>query len=193
MTLSLRDAAPSDEAILLEWANDPAVRQASFDSSPIAAETHARWYGAKLQSPDTAFFIAEQDGRPVGYARVDRWGPDTGEIAVSVEAAARGQGLGTRLIALAARRGAEYLGASRVVARVRSENEASVRAFVSAGFVRLQGGEDVTLVWPGGPLVPHSRPFVGEREAAGGRGRRALARAGRRADRRRDRGASGAR
>jgi UDP-2,4-diacetamido-2,4,6-trideoxy-beta-L-altropyranose hydrolase len=80
--LSLRDAAPSDEAILLEWANDPAVRQASFDSSPIAAETHARWYGAKLASPDTAFFIAEQAGRPVGYSRVDRWGPDTGEIAV---------------------------------------------------------------------------------------------------------------
>ena len=120
---------------------------------------------AKLHSPDTAFFIAERDGSRVGYARVDRWGPDTGEIAVSVDAPARGQGFGTRLITLAARLGAEHLGVARVVARVRGSNEASVRAFVSAGFVRQGGGDDVTLVWPGGPVVPHSRPFVGASEA----------------------------
>ena len=141
------------------------MRSASFDSSPIAPETHARWYAAKLHSPDTAFFIAESAGVRVGYARVDRWGPDTGEIAVSVDAPARGQGFGTRLITLAARLGAEHLGVARVVARVRGYNEASVRAFVSAGFVAQGGGEVVTLVWPGGPVVPHSRPFVGAQEA----------------------------
>jgi perosamine synthetase len=52
-----------------------------------------------------------------------------------------------------------------VVARVRGENEASVRAFETAGFVRQGAGAVVTLVWPGGPVVPHSRPFVGAREA----------------------------
>jgi perosamine synthetase len=165
--IMLRDAGPADEAVLLEWANDPAVRRSSFSGDPIDAETHARWYEAKLASADTAFFIAERDGRAVGYARIDRWSPDVGEIAASIDAGRRGQGLGTSLIALAARRGADRLGVRRIVARVKGDNAASLRAFESAGFNRLgQPGDHVTLAWPDRVLVPHSRPFVGEEEAA---------------------------
>jgi dTDP-4-amino-4,6-dideoxygalactose transaminase/RimJ/RimL family protein N-acetyltransferase len=163
----LRDANASDEAILLEWANDPEVRRASFNSAPIDAATHARWYKARLQDPQAAFFIAEVGGERVGYGRVDPWSPDTAEIAVSIAAEARGRGLGRQLIALTAEEGARRLGVRRVLARVKTDNQASVRAFVAAGFQPLDGaGEQVALVWPQPPLVPHSRPFVGEREAA---------------------------
>lgn len=165
--LMLRDAGPADEAILLEWANDREVRRAAFNMHPIAAETHARWYEAKLDSTDTAFFIGERDSCPVGQARVDRWSADAGEIAASIDAPQRGQGLGARLITLAAMRGADRLGVRHIVARVKSENEPSLRAFESAGFNRLAGGaHHVTLAWPDRVLVPHSRPFVGEEEAA---------------------------
>jgi perosamine synthetase len=166
--LTLRLAAPGDESVLLAWANDPAVREASFNSDPIDAATHSRWYAERLASPDTAFFIGERDGQRVGYARVERWSADAGEIAASVDAPLRGQGFGARLIALAAEHGAAELGVGRVIAHVKGDNEASLNAFLAAGFARLdagRGGEAIPLAWPSPVLVPHSRPWVGEQEA----------------------------
>jgi perosamine synthetase len=162
----LRDALPEDEPTLLGWANDPEVRRASFNPDRIDATTHAGWYRGKLESADTAFFIGECDGRPVGYARVDRWSADVGEIAASIDASQRRQGLGRRLISLAAERGANQLGVRHIVARVKRENASSVRAFESAGFNRITGdGDYFTLVWPDRVFISHSRPFVGEAEA----------------------------
>ncbi|OAI38761.1 hypothetical protein AYO39_00860 [Actinobacteria bacterium SCGC AG-212-D09] len=164
--IALRDAGPADERTLLVWANDPEVRSGSFNTDPIDAETHARWYRGKLDSADTAFFIAECDGRPIGYARVDRWSPDTGEIAASIDASERGRGLGTALISLAAEHGASQLGVRHIVARIKKDNRSSARAFESAGFNRLAGDADpVVLAWPDRVLIAHSRPFVGEAEA----------------------------
>jgi perosamine synthetase len=54
-----------------------------------------------------------------------------------------------------------------ILARVKTDNTSSVRAFESAGFRALAGGgEQLALVWPDGALIPHSRPFVGDAEAA---------------------------
>ncbi len=166
-SMRLREAVPADEETLLEWANDPQVRRAAFNTDPIDAATHADWYRGKLKSADTAFFIGEYDGRSIGYARVDRWSVETGEIGASIEASARGRGLGRHLIALAAERGANQLGVRQIVARVKRENARSVRAFEAAGFTGLAAtGGYVTLVWPDCVLVRHSRPFLGDTEAA---------------------------
>jgi perosamine synthetase len=130
------------------------------------------WYEAKLADPDVAFYIAELDGSPVAYARVERLGPRSGEIAMSVDAPHRGRGLGSELAALAAERSAEQLGLRRILARVKSKNPGSVRAFERAGFARPSGVTHASeiLIWgDAGPIVPHSRPFVGETEAEAGR------------------------
>src|SRR5258708_37573572 len=145
----LREAVREDEPTLLEWANDPEVRRASFNPEPIDAATHARWYRGKLNAADTAFFIAEHNRRPIGYARVDRWSAETGEIAASIDASPRGQGFGRRLISLAAERGANQLGLRHIVARVKHGNASSLRAFESAGFSRITGERNcLRLVWP---------------------------------------------
>ncbi len=129
----------ADAALLFEWANDPDVREASFNGEPIGAVEHVKWLAARL--PEGGFYIAEEDdGRQVGYARVER----TGEIAVSIDAPLRNQGLGRRLIVMAAARATDELGLAEVWARVKTENEASLVAFAAAGFVADGDGR---FVW----------------------------------------------
>jgi dTDP-4-amino-4,6-dideoxygalactose transaminase/RimJ/RimL family protein N-acetyltransferase len=164
--LTLRPASIDDAQLLLDWANDPAVRAASFDSSPIPLDTHLRWLAGKLAGGETAFFICESDARPVGYARVERRDEHTGELAVSVDQTCRGRGYGKALIALAAAAGSSELGVDRVTARVKRENVASLRAFQAAGFAETTGppSDPAVLAWRP-PDVPHSRPWLGEAEA----------------------------
>lgn len=164
--ISLRPATPDDADLLLEWANDAAVRRASVDGEPIDRDTHVRWLAGKLASPDTVFYICLQSAGPVGYARVERRHDDAGEIAVSVEEGRRGGGLGRRLIALASARGACELGVSGIVARVKPENGASLRAFEAAGFRPERTDEGLTRLRLDPAPVAHSRPYVGDAEAA---------------------------
>jgi perosamine synthetase len=163
--LSLRPATMSDAELLLTWANDPEVRDASFNSEPIGLDTHLSWLKRKLGSPDTAFFICERRGGAIGYARVERRDDRRGEIAVSVDSAQRRRGVGRRLIALASARAAEELGIAEIFARVKSGNVASLRAFERAGFVRDADEGTIMRLRLADRVVPHSRPFVGADEA----------------------------
>ncbi len=164
--LTLRPASLDDAQLLLDWANDPAVRAASFDSAPIPFDTHVRWLAGKLAGGETAFFICEDRTRPVGYARVERRDARTGELAVSVDESCRGRGYGRTLIARAAAAGSTALGVDRVTARGTRAHVSSLRAFRAAGFAEASetGSDPVVLTWTP-PDVPHSRPWLGEAEA----------------------------
>jgi UDP-2,4-diacetamido-2,4,6-trideoxy-beta-L-altropyranose hydrolase len=139
----LRRATADDSRLLWEWANDPAVRSSSFSPSPILWETHQAWFADKLRQEKCLILIAEdEEGSPVGQIRFDTRPDGDCEVDVSVAPAKRGQGLGATLI----RRGVETaLKEERcpgVHAFVRRNNDASRRAFESAGFSNL-GEEDV--------------------------------------------------
>jgi dTDP-4-amino-4,6-dideoxygalactose transaminase/RimJ/RimL family protein N-acetyltransferase len=165
VAIRLRRATMADAELLLVWANDPDVRRASFNTTPIDRETHIAWLRAQLDSADTAFYICECDGGPIGYARVERRDDSRGEIAVSVDTPHRGQGIGRRLIGLASARAGQELGLAEISARVKSENAASLVAFERAGFVG-SGDSGMMRLLLNGLIVPHSRPFVGDAEAA---------------------------
>lgn len=111
---------------------------ASLDTSPIPLEDHERWWQRKLVDPSAVVYIASlPDGSPAGYVRFALAG-DEAEISVALAAPARGRGYGKAAIRLGCD---ALLGAGlarRVVALVKPGNEASLRAFRSAGF-REQG------------------------------------------------------
>ena len=151
--LRLRPATPADSAHLLAWRNDPATRAASRSTSPVGAEEHERWLAAVLGDPARDLLIVQREGDRVGQVRFDALGAGVFEISVGLDAGARGAGLGTRTIAAGlAWLWRERPAARRVVAAVRADNEASLRAFARAGFA--DGG---TAAEPG------FRRFVAER------------------------------
>ena len=132
--LTLRAATLADAALLLAWRNDPVTLAASFTSGEVTADEHEAWLTRRLADPSCQLWIAEQAGAPVGQARIDA----DGEISISIDSAARGRGLAAQVIELACRAATAPI----IVARVKSDNQASLRAFVAAGFEQVRASAE---------------------------------------------------
>jgi UDP-2,4-diacetamido-2,4,6-trideoxy-beta-L-altropyranose hydrolase len=136
--LHLRRVEERDCTLLWEWANDPVVRAASFSWKPIPFEQHQKWFAAKMKDRTCLMFIGENgDEGPVGQFRIECRGSREGEIDVSLAANLRGSGYGSTLINLGVREVFATTPIERVHAIVRARNQASIRAFEAAGFVRM--------------------------------------------------------
>ena len=132
--LVLRRVGPDDCRRIWEWANDPNARAVSFSQEPIPWETHVKWFEARLASANCRFYLAANGQQhPVGRVRFDLNGTEA-VVSVSVAPEARGRGCGVALIV----RGSELCfaesPATLIHAYVLPQNEASSRAFESAGY-----------------------------------------------------------
>jgi UDP-2,4-diacetamido-2,4,6-trideoxy-beta-L-altropyranose hydrolase len=141
--LRLRSATAADCELVWRWANQPEVRARSFNSEPIAWDSHVAWFGKKLQDPGCQIFIGiNGEDSPVGLVRFDACGPDAVEIGVSVSDEFRGQGLGAILLQSAVAELLRTTTTSIVYALIKPDNQASVRIFEKVGF-RLTGTRTV--------------------------------------------------
>lgn len=139
--LSLRAAAAGDARLLFDWLNEPAVREASFSTSPVPWEDHEHWYARKLASADCAIFIASDvDGTPAGVIRFEVDGHDA-VVSLTVEPGHRGRGVAAELIRRGCERFQERGGLKRFVAEIKSHHAASRKAFANAGFVLAEAFE----------------------------------------------------
>ena len=154
--LLLRRVADADCETIWKWASDPEVRTVSFSPQAIPWEEHVGWFHARLADPFCLFYIASNaDGEPVGQVRYDVSGQEA-VISVSLARRFRGRGHGARLLHQSAAKVAEA-GVKLVHAYVKPGNEASVRAFLKAGY-RQAGSATVR-----GHQALH---FILEREAS---------------------------
>lgn len=88
-----------------------------------------------------------QDGRPLGFSRLDVAPDDTGEITLIVKPDRRGRGLGRGLLEDVIEQG-RHLSLRRLYAVVEEHNVVALGFFVSAGFER-------TGVWMSGYVHLH--------------------------------------
>jgi RimJ/RimL family protein N-acetyltransferase len=144
--LRVRPVTESDEALLLEWANDRLTRQNAFSSAPISASEHQEWFRRRLGDSDGCrIYIAETlDGVPVGQVRFDHRLADW-RISYALAPQFRGQRLGRRLLDLGIRELARAEEGATLVAEVKGSNEASRRVFDSLGFTSTRIDEDVIV------------------------------------------------
>lgn len=136
--ITLRPATLQDAELLLAWRNDPQTRQSSHNSDEISLATHLVWLDASLANPSRQIFIAESEGQPLGSLRVDRQDDGVSELSWTVAPAARGQGVGKRMLA-AMLSGIE----GPVRAEVKAGNVASMRIAESAGLVLVREEQGV--------------------------------------------------
>jgi L-amino acid N-acyltransferase YncA len=133
--VTIRAARTEDAAAVAAIYNaGMAERQATFETRPRDPEEIVGWLGSGLP-----FLVAENgDGGIVGFARVTPYSDrpfyaGVGEHTVYVDTAARGQGLGRRLLdALAAE--AERRGMYKLTSRIFTTNAASRAVHRAAGF-----------------------------------------------------------
>ncbi|HET8747201.1 MAG TPA: UDP-2,4-diacetamido-2,4,6-trideoxy-beta-L-altropyranose hydrolase [Ramlibacter sp.] len=133
--LAWRTATLADEAMLLEWANDPQARALAFQPRRILPREHHAWFAARLARPqDCLLLIAtSRAGTPVGVVRFEReethW-----VISYSLDTAFRGWGHGPRLLAGALEALRQRFGPVQVQGWVRRDNAASLQVFRRLGF-----------------------------------------------------------
>lgn len=150
-SLTLRPATIEDADLLLELRNEPSARANSFNQRPIDRAEHLAWMQSKLAQHDACrIWIAVEDGRAIGQARVDRTSETTGEISVAISLGARGRGTGALVIDRASELAFQQLNLDAISARVKPDNDASRRAFSRAGYSESatdeQGGEVVVVL-----------------------------------------------
>ena len=127
--VTLRRATADDSARLLAWRNDPATRANSITADAVTPEQHAAFLSKALTSPDRFLLVCDQ-----GTVRLDREGPASFEISLTVAPEARGQGYALALLRAGEAFARLQLKAVRLVAVIKPANTASLRAFEQAGF-----------------------------------------------------------
>lgn len=154
----IRKAQAADAVQLWLLANDREVRQNAFYPKPIPLASHLRWFASKLASPASRIWVGEvgvsQAGLSeagavtaahapcashvryvmAGQVRYDRLDGRVAEIGIALFPPFRRRGLGTRLLEATWHHACVELEVSTLQARVRVENEASLRLFERAGF-----------------------------------------------------------
>ena len=132
--VQLRPATASDAQFLWELANDATVRATSFRSDSIPWPDHVRWLTNRLADPQCYLWLAlDAADKPIGQVRFDLEAQEA-IISVSLCPESRGQNLGPLTIRNACRRLFTVAPAVTIVAFIKTDNLASVRAFTRAGF-----------------------------------------------------------
>ena len=136
MKLKARPATIKDKAQLLAWANDEEIRKQSFMTKKITKEEHDKWLSNVFadQNNQKLFILENHDTSPCGQVRFSRTDRDDWEIHFSMDPKYRGQKLGEHLIrvGLDVFLGKEHR--SRITAKVKNDNAASLRVLAKAGF-----------------------------------------------------------
>lgn len=136
----IRPATAEDKLLCWQWAGDPVVRHNSFNPAPIPWHVHEAWFENKLASCECRFWIMQIGALPVGQIRYDRVGDGVAELSYSIAPGFRGMQLGTALLKATAELAGRELGVSSVRGVAFTDNPASRRAMINAGFE--------TVAWP---------------------------------------------
>jgi UDP-2,4-diacetamido-2,4,6-trideoxy-beta-L-altropyranose hydrolase len=144
--LTFRSATVADEDLTLEWRNHPTVRQFSGAGSSIAPDDHRAWLTRVVADPGRALLIAQHQRGPLAVVRFDDLPTGEPEVSVYLDPAQQGSGWGTEVLIAAIQWLKAHHRVHGVRARIHADNAASQRAFVGAGFRRLDG-EDGFQRW----------------------------------------------
>jgi RimJ/RimL family protein N-acetyltransferase len=148
MQHKVRAVTEADVDLLFEWSNDPVTRRNSFSSDPIPFEHHQQWLSKLLGDPlQRAYLLVNPE--PIGLVRfrIGSAEPCQAELSYSIGPQHRGKRLATPLLRLGIEQLRQDLGAPvALLARVKHDNEPSIRALRQAGF-ELQPGSAEDLVF----------------------------------------------
>lgn len=132
--MTIRIVEARDEAILLDWQRNPETRRFALNPAVPSSEEHHVWLQDRLLSSTDWFLMAERDGEPLGFVRIDWIGEDSGrpEFIVSIATSPQHhrQGLGAGLLQAIR----QLSPSAHFFAKILPDNVASLALFLRAGY-----------------------------------------------------------
>lgn len=129
--------AATDARFLFDLANEPSVRSAGRHTQLIGWDAHLAWLQHHCNTPQSSLMIIEtlEDG-PVGQIRFHEQTDGVWEVGVSIQSCHRQTGWASTALSLAILELSVKVKLHSLLARIRSENQASQRLFTRLGFTR---------------------------------------------------------
>ena len=133
--LTIRLANKKDLRLYFHWANDPLVRELSYDSEVIPLSDHTAWFEKKLQEPDCHLYIFQNaQAECIGQVRIEIERDHEAVIGISIDAHFRGQGHGVQMLELALVTFRKEHPKTRINAYLKIQNKSSQVIFEKAHF-----------------------------------------------------------
>ncbi len=132
--VTLRLAKGIDAKNIFDLANDPVVRENSFNHADIAWDDHKKWLLEKLNNQNFLLFLGEVDGKFAGQTKFER---TSGEVVIGISVAPefRGRGIATILINKGLNEAKKlWPQISAVNAYIQETNIASIKLFKKCDF-----------------------------------------------------------
>jgi len=145
MTVVVRRATKEDAPAIADYALKLFSQHRSYDAVRFAdfsnAEGASWWYGSRAEADTAAVFVAEVEGKTVGFAYCEYESVDYAALLenavwlhdIYVDEAARKHGAGELLIEAAVEATREF-GASKLMLGVAAQNSVAQKFFERAGF-----------------------------------------------------------
>jgi UDP-2,4-diacetamido-2,4,6-trideoxy-beta-L-altropyranose hydrolase len=132
--LHLRIVEASDEAMLMDWQRAPETRRYALNPAIPSAEEHHNWLVERLSAVADWFLIAEVEGQPAAYVRLDWIGEDNGrpEYLISIATARSHHRMGIGAALLKAVR--QLAPGAHFYAKILPDNLASLSLFIRAEY-----------------------------------------------------------
>ena len=133
--LSLRKPTIEDMEIYFSWANDPVVREQSYNSSVIDLESHKQWFESVLNNEAYFMCICQNaEGENVGQVRIQKKINKESLIGISIDSNHRGKGYAKEILTLATDLFLKSNHGFIINAYIKEGNLSSKFAFENAGF-----------------------------------------------------------
>ena len=136
--VTLREATMADMEKVFHWRNDAGIVALSGSQRPVSLSDHQAWFPYIIRSErHRLFVVVEPLAGEAGTVRIDMDGTDQSMATLTIYLmdGYRSRGIGTIAIEEGCDRAfLTWPTLLRIKATIRSDNEASVRAFTRAGF-----------------------------------------------------------
>lgn len=127
MNLQLKPVKKEDFKKIFEWRNDPEVRKNMFNTKVITWGEHKHYWDNFLRDEEKFAYIIEKEGLDVGIIRLERKN-ERAEVNIIVAPEFQGRGIGKNVLKKV-EENAKELKISSLAARIKPENEVSIKIF----------------------------------------------------------------
>jgi RimJ/RimL family protein N-acetyltransferase len=133
--LKYRKATIADKIIYFNWANDPDVREQSYNSSPIDFDSHCKWFESKLEDKTCLMLVFQnEENMNIGQIRIQKENINEALIGISVSVEHRGNSYAKEMLQIASDYFLDSNPGFKINAFIKKKNLSSKHAFEKAGF-----------------------------------------------------------